>query len=95
MPHIFEVEDYTGRLIHLSEERYAHILKHKDIHHTLEEIQQTIFHPLKITYLPANLAYYYRYYKQRMSKAKYLRVIVKYLNGKGFIITSYFVETLL
>jgi hypothetical protein len=41
--------------------------------------------------LDTNVRYYYKYYKNRKSKAKYLRVIVKYLNGEGFIITAYFV----
>lgn len=94
MIYIFEVKDFTGRTIYLTHERYTYILKHKDMHQKLEEIQQTLLHPLKITCLTSDLAYYYTYYKQRTSKAKYLRVIVKYLNGKGFIVTSYFVEIL-
>lgn len=60
---------------------------------TLNIIEETIKNPQKITdYLPdPDVKYYYRHCKSRKSKAKYLRVIVKYLNGEGFVITAYFV----
>ena len=32
----------------------------------------------------------YKYYKERESEAKYLMVVVKYLNSHGFIITSFY-----
>jgi len=35
--------------------------------------------------------FYYRYYKDRKT-AKYLLIIVKYLNGQGFIITSFYTD---
>jgi len=60
----------------------------------LEEIQKTLKNPLKlIDYgLEKDIKYYYRYYKDRKSKARYLRVIVKYLNGKGYVVTAYFIN---
>ncbi|MDP1695146.1 MAG: hypothetical protein Q8L34_06415 [Candidatus Woesearchaeota archaeon] len=95
MVFIFELIDCTGRKIHLTDERYKHIIRHLDMQNKLEDIQQTLVRPLKITHFDQYLVYYYRYYKDHPSKAKYLRVIVKYLNGKGFVVTSYFVEVLL
>ena len=52
--------------------------------------------PIKITpyNLDEKINYYYRYFKNRKSPAKYLLVIVKYLNGHGFIITAYFVRSI-
>ena len=43
--------------------------------------------------LDENVKYYYKYFKERES-AKYLLVIVKYLNDHGFIITAYFVRNI-
>ena len=59
----------------------------------LEEIRTTLQNPLHIVQdsLKKRITHYYQYYKNRKSPAKYLRVIVKYLNGKGFIITAYYI----
>lgn len=91
---IFEIIDKTRRKIYLTEERYKHILKHPEMNNQLENIKDTLVNPTKITKyeLENDVAYYYRYYKNRKSKAKYLRIIVKYLNSKGFIITAHFVD---
>ena len=94
MTFILEVIDSTGRTIHLTEERYKHILRHPDMQNKLIDLQDTLLHPLRITNHDDAIRYYYRFYKERMSRAKYLRVIVKYLNGTGYIITSYFAESL-
>lgn len=93
---ILEIIDKTKRKIHLNEERYKHILKHPEMQNELETIKETLKEPLKITdyNLDENIKYYYRHYKNKDSKAKYLRVIVKYLNGKGFIVTAYFMENI-
>ena len=94
MDNIFEIKDKTGRVIYLSKERWKHILKHPKMNEQLEEIQKTLKNPLKlIDYgLEKDIKYYYRYYKGRKSKARYLRVIVKYLNGKGYVVTAYFIN---
>jgi len=42
-----------------------------------------------------NVRYYYRYYKNIESSAKNLLVVVKYLNGEGFVITAYFVRSII
>ena len=94
MAKILEVKDKKGRLVYLTDERYNHIKKHPETQNSLALIRETVKNPQKITSytLDANVKYYYKHYKDRKSKAKYLRVIVKYLNGEGFIITAYFVE---
>lgn len=94
MDWILIVKDKTGRNIHLSKERWSHIQKHPEMSNKLEEIKETLKDPLKITdyVFEEEIKYYYQYYKYRKSKAKYLRVTVKYLNGEGFIITAYFID---
>ena len=96
MTWIFEVEDKSGRKIHLSDERWKHLnQEHPEVTPYLEELKETLKNPLKITTyeLDENVKYHYKYFKERES-AKYLLVIVKYLNEHGFIITAYFVRNI-
>lgn len=61
----------------------------------LEEIQITLRNPLKIVQQEkGDLTRYYSYQKNRKYPEKYLRIIVKYLNGDGFVITAHFVRNL-
>ncbi|MBI2109828.1 hypothetical protein HYT58_01490 [Candidatus Woesearchaeota archaeon] len=92
MSYIFEVRDKTKRKIYLTEKGWKHIIKHSEMQNKLEDIKNTLINPIKITMPFQNKAQYYRHIKSIESKAKYLRVIVKYLNGEGFVITGYFVE---
>src|SRR3989344_603666 len=90
---ILEIEDKTHRRIYLTEERWNHIKKgHPNV--KKENIKEVIINPLKIIEFIDKKVFYYTYFKNRESIAKYLKVIVKYLNGKGFIITAYFVRNM-
>jgi len=91
---LFEVKDKTGRNIYLTKERWKHIVsEHPEMSNIIEEVKETLKRPLKITQYSydEDVRYYYTYLKRRI-KAQYLLVIVKYLNRKGYIITSYFVR---
>ena len=97
MPWIFEIKDKSGRKVHLSNERWNHIItEHPEVADYFEEVKETLSNPVKITAyeLDDDVKYYYKYFKNRVPSAKYLLVIVKYLNGKGFIITSYFMRNI-
>src|SRR3989344_2177457 len=94
MKDVFEITDKTGRKIRLSKEQWEHIIKeHLVIANKLEEIKETITGPLAIrkSSYDEKKRFYYRYYKDRKT-AKYLLIIVKYLNGQGFIITSFYTD---
>ena len=96
MTWIFEVEDKSGRKIHLSDERWKHLnQEHPEVAPYLEDIKETLKNPIKIIdyEYDENVKYYYKYFKER-EEAKYLLVIVKYLNNHGFIITAYFVRNI-
>lgn len=87
--------DITGRKIDLTVERWRHIIgKHSEMIKDLEFIEGTITQPLVITISEKDdsVRFYYRYIK---SKAAYLLVAIKYLNGKGFVITSYYTNKIL
>ena len=60
------------------------------MHNTLFRIEETLLRPLLVQ--PdeddPSVHLYYRYYKECLPNA-YLVVVAKYLNGEGFIITSF------
>lgn len=89
---IFEINDKTGRKIHLSNERWKHILKHPFMHDQIENIKITLQNPTTIRYFEQdeNAKHFYKEFKHRDASEKYLLVSVKYLNGKGFVVTSFF-----
>tara|TARA_B100000315_G_scaffold214529_1_gene213162 strand:+ start:1380 stop:1706 length:327 start_codon:yes stop_codon:yes gene_type:complete len=95
--YVFEILDKTKRKIHLSKERWKHITLPSSLHsymtNYLEEIKQTLIKPDKIIQSINNdsKVNYYKYYKERK---QYLKTIVKYLNGNGFVITSYFIKNI-
>ena len=93
MARVLEVKDKNGKLVYLTDERYNHILKHPEMQNSLQIIEQAIRNPDKTEKysIDSAIRLYYTYHKSRKSKARYLRVAVKYLNGEGFIITAYFV----
>ncbi|MEK6926299.1 MAG: PBECR2 nuclease fold domain-containing protein [Nanoarchaeota archaeon] len=94
MNFIFEITDKTGRKIYLSKERWNHITSpsspHSYMANYLEKVKETLSNPDKIveSIYEDSKVFYYRYYKDN---GKFLRVIVKYLNGRGYVITTYFV----
>lgn len=93
MAKVLETKDRTGRTIYLTDERYAHIKNHPEMQDSLRLIEKAVENPQKITTFPLDpdIRHFHTYHKNRKSKAKYLRVIVKYVNGEGFIITAFFV----
>ncbi|MBI4148909.1 hypothetical protein HY491_00525 [Candidatus Woesearchaeota archaeon] len=91
MTKIFQAKDKTGREIYLTDERWRHILKHPEMSNQMEQIKDALLFPDAITKVSydANLRFYYRHDK---SRREYLFVSVKYLNGEGFIITSFYTD---
>jgi len=94
---VFEVSDETGRNIHLSKERWKHIRKKHPEVEDYEQIKEAIQKPDKIVnYHPdESIYYYYKFFKNRPFPKRYLLVVVKYLNGYGYILSAYFVRTII
>ncbi len=90
---IFEVKDKSGRLINLPDERWKHLLKHPEMQEkfVLEKVKDTLINPDTITSdrHDQRKHVYYKYYKDQ---EQYLLVSVKYLNGEGYIITSFYTD---
>jgi len=93
MDYIFEVIDKTGRKIKLSSKTWKHIKKHPHMdENRLEEIKMIVKNPQIMRYseYDSNTLYFYKEFKDMRSEERYLFISVKYLNGNGFIITSFF-----
>ena len=88
---VFVTKDKTGRAIHLSRERWSHIQKHPEMVGKLDDIQETLQRPdMMVPSMedPA-VCFYFRYDKSRV---EHLFISVKYLNGSGFVITSFYTD---
>ena len=91
--YIFEKKDKTGRVIYLTQERWSHILKHPEMQDSLAQIERTLIFPQRITFhkYDESIRNYYYFLKE---KKRFLKLLVKYLNGRGFLITAYLVENI-
>ena len=91
MNYIFEIFDKNGRKVHLTLERLKHIQKHPHMNDPVENIKLVLQKPLTIRYEEDEEAlYFYKEFKEIDIFERYLLVSVKYLNGEGFVITSFF-----
>jgi lipopolysaccharide biosynthesis glycosyltransferase len=87
---VFEIVDKTGRKICLTKKQWKHITeKHPDISGKEEEIKQVLEKPdLILSHrFDENAGNYYKYNKKERA---YFFVSAKYLNGDGFVITSFY-----
>ena len=91
MQEVFEVIDKTGRRIYFLREKWTHITSPQSLHpymeNYLEEIKNTLIKPLIIipNKYDETKANYYKYLKGR----KQYLLVVKYLNGEGFVLTAF------
>lgn len=91
--YLFEIIDKPGRKIRLTKKQWLHILRRRPyMEKYIEEIKETLKIPDKIIKSPYNKAYYYKNYKYLKKLNNFVLVIVKFLNGEGFIITAYLEE---
>ncbi len=94
---LFEVIDKTDRKLRMTDYNWQHIVRrHPEIASQKENVIETLEKPDKITDSPdkEEIKYYYKYYKNLPSPFRFMRVIAKYLNGSGFIISSHFVRAI-
>jgi len=93
----FEVIDITKRKLRMTDFNWSHISKkHPEIASQKEKIIESLEKPDKITdsLKDENTKFYYKYYKNLPHPFRFIKTIVKYLNGDGFIISSHFVNTI-
>ena len=91
---IFQTQDCSGREIYLTQERFKHITEdHSEVFGYLSYFESILKHPEKTSIKENNktIHYFYKHFKEK-AFPRYLLLVVKYLNGEGFIITAYFVK---
>ena len=93
MINIFEIIDKTGRKIRLTKERQSYIKeKHPEVHSS-DEIEDTLLHYDKIEVMPKeSIVNFFKHFKKHKGNRKFMKTVVRYLNGDGFVITSYYKE---
>jgi len=92
---IYEVVNASGRLIYLTKERWSHIVaEHPVMSDEINRVEEVLINPIVIkeSNNDSYVQLYYQHDKNNISRGKYLLVVVKYLNGKGFIITSFYTD---
>lgn len=95
MDYIFETTDKSGRKIRLTKKQWSHIRQHHSDVESLDEILKTIENPDNIlSDVRENVETFFKYFKHKKLNSKFLKVIVRYLNGEGFIITAHFTRTI-
>lgn len=90
---IFSIIDKNRKNVYLTLERLKHIQKHPHMHDPIENIKSTLENSTTIRY-ENNITYFYKEFKHMDPSERYLMVSVKYLNGEGFVITSFFTNKL-
>jgi len=89
---IFEIIDKTGRRIRLTKKQWSHMMRrHSYMIEYIEEIKETLQNPDKIKNY-YDKGYYYKHYKYLKAPNRFILVVVKFLNGEGFVVTSYLEE---
>jgi len=95
MPYLFEVIDKTGRKVRLTKDRWTHIREnHQNVEDT-EEIIQTLQKADRVIIEEReNVEYFFKYFKHKKYKSKFLKVIVRYLNNEGDVLSAHFVRNI-
>ena len=91
---MFKVTAYDGRKVRLSEVQWRHILFfHPEVDGEQGKIMEVVKKPgIVLEGATGDTRICYRFYPSTPVASKYLAVVVKVLDGEGFIITSYFTE---
>lgn len=95
MPDIFEIIDKKSRKVRLTRERWEHIrTEHPNVENH-EEIIDTLQKPDKIIGDEReDVEYFFKYFKHKKWKSKFLKVVVKYINGGGSILSAHFTRNI-
>ena len=85
---LFEVESKFKKKISISNEHWKHTsqIKHPEVSGLKDEIKQTLISPIEIKKSNSDRNVYLYYSKH---KSNFLCVVIRHLNGNGFIITAY------
>jgi len=91
---IFEETAYDGGKVRLSGAQWRHIVFfHPEVEGEQGKIMEVVKKPeIVLEGATGNTRIFYKFYPSTPVASKHLAVVVKVLDGEGFIITSYFTE---
>jgi len=91
---VFEVISKIGKKIRLTEVQWAHMSsKHPELVNQIDKMIATLQKPDYVYHSPEEENFHYlKFFRQTPITEKYLLLIIKHLNGEGFIITGFFVS---
>jgi hypothetical protein len=82
------VSDPDGRRVELTDERWGHIVeRHPDIDGRDDEVLQTVEAPEER--LPGGVENEEWYYRRTDAPSNWLKVVVAYAEGRGYIVTAH------
>ncbi len=88
------LRDYEGRLIRLTEERWAHISEHPEIVEMGTAVEETLERPEVVVQSLSDpeARLYYRFYPRTLVGGKYLCAAVKVKGDDAFVVTAYLTD---
>lgn len=91
---VFKLKDVLKKELRLTEERHEHILERPEMLNQDERVKETLTAPdtVKVSNHADDVLLYYKLYERTPVTRKYLVVIVRVLNGDGFIITAFYTD---
>ena len=94
MSNVFEVVAYDGTRIRLTEAQWLHmVFFHPEMEGEQEKMKEVLRSPeVVVQGATVDTRVCYKFYPSTPVASKYLAVVIKVLNGEGFIITGYFTE---
>ena len=95
MTNIFEITDKNKRKVKLTRERWSHIrIEHPNIEN-FEEIIESVQNPDKIIEDEREgVEYFFKYFKNKKWKSKFLKIVVKYINKEGSVLSAYLTRSI-
>ena len=93
MDYVFEVLDKKGRKVRLTKNSWIHIrMEHPNVERTEEIIEALQKADRIVIDEREDVEYFFRYFKHKKWKSKFLKVVVKYLNSEGSVLSAHFVR---
>jgi len=91
---LFEVKSYDSKRVKLTRVQWLHIVFfHPEVESEQGKIEKALKEPeIVVEGATSDTKVCYRMFKATPVSRKYLAVVVKELDGEGFIMTSYFTE---
>ncbi len=88
--------DYRDRQVKLTEERWQHILLHREMLGMQEQVEETLRKPQQVmrSRSDTEAELLYRFYHGTIVGDKWLCVVVKYRKKDAFVLTAYLTDTI-